>query len=1169
MSPILRIKLLGPPEIRWEDQIITISRKKPRGILLYLACRMQCVSREEILNLFWQDGPVSSNRLRLNETLSRLRAALPDADILVSEGDLLGLNAERTWVDAHQFDQLIDQIGQTPWRIPMDQPLPNGLQQHMETALALWHGPHFMVGDALPSTTELDNWLTQNSAHYERARSQLLERLAQHAFILGNYQKVQEIAHQGLVLNEFNEYLHTLMLQSIFHQGHSLEAQRYYQHIQRLLQEELQTELSPQLKALSEQLQQRQSGDAPADSSEWGIHASLQVPFVGREKSLNQLRQFYNQRKNMGIIGESGSGKTRLIQEFVSQIHPRPRLMVANCKLNETKLPMYPLSDILRQHVKPQEWQALKSVWTGQLLRLLPELQTIRPGLEIPTIPTDPAQAQVILMEAIRQVFLSLSQSQSIFLVLDDAQWVDDATLSTFIYLHSRAPFDQDSCIAIIARSEELNPSLEKMTLSLQDDQRVGLVRLSGLQEKDVAELTRLIVRKTPSTGFLHKLRAGTGGNTLFVLESLRAILEENHQADFTTSTEIPLSKNLLSLIQNRIYQLSPEARDVLEVAAILGSAFDIHMLTQVSLLAEADIVQALEELEKRTIIQATPVTGGHAQYHFIHDKFCEALLESMSAARATVLHVRVADWLSESYHPGQAAVLAQHKQAAGILLEAFHYWIEAGIYARSLFAKEEAQDAFTQAGDLIQHIENELSDQDIYRLFDPWCEMSAEVFQTEQVKRRGNQLLQLGKKRNSPLLTGTALDTLSDGALMENKFQEGLEYTIQAIPHLEKSGNIFELMEAHIHRGVFLYMQAQFKPAIASFDQALVLGRDHNGPLIERAKANAHYHISLLHSLAGWPERSLEHAKLALEMAEKNRLHYYQASAFLVLTLSNYYLAEMYQAQNFARTGIDLAERIQGWRVLGYLTGFAASIDLSLGAIDSALAQAQKAIELGERTGLSDVLAVGCRHAGDIFSRLHDPETAIQYYRRGAESTGEHFLSLDNLIRLGYVQCMIGEVQTGNQTLATTLALSQSYELGLGIIISEFFQSLAYLRQGEFAKSRLLATKVKKDAKRQNLPTYYYDAIAILASLALEEGDLETARGHAIMAAEEARLRGVVWSELNALTLLNQVNQQMDHADHTSARRIQAIMATLRANAHHESLVGIFTAFKASYFGL
>ncbi len=225
--------------------------------------------------------------------------------------------------------------------------------------------------------------------------------------------------------------------------------------------------------------------------------------------------------------------------------------------------------------------------------------------------------------------------------------------------------------------------------------------------------------------------------------------------------------------------------------------------------------------------------------------------------------------------------------------------------------------------------------------------------------------------------------------------------------------------------------------------------------------------------------------------------------------------------------------------------------------------------MELGEKTGLNDVIAVGCRHTGDIFNRLHDPETAIQYYRRGVESAAEHFTGLDNLIRLGYVQCMYGDLETGHQTLATTLALSQSYELGLAVIFSEFFQSLAYLRQGEFTKARLLATKVKNEAKQQNLLTYHYDAIAVLASISLEEGDLESARDLASIAADEAQLRGNVWSELNARTLLSQIYQRMNHPDNTPSRRIQAIMATLRANTSQQSLVDVFTEFEASYYGL
>jgi len=1162
--PILKILLLGPPEIRWENYITTIPRRMPRTLLFYLAARRTLASRDEIIALFWDEPTLpAAARLRLNENLSRLRAVLPDPDIFITEGDLIGLNLERIQVDLVTFENLISQAAYTAWQIPSNKSLPQHIVDALQNALDLWRGPHFLGGGDLVSTPGFDEWLTTTASHYQQLRSSVLERLVDHTYVIGDIEGTLRTARMALATDELNENLHFRLMQSLIDKGHLNEARQHFRAFAALMESELQVAPPAKLVSLHEQIQKLHDGFSLFSQPKWEIHTSIKVPFVGREHSMRQIQRAHSLKKSVVVLGEAGAGKTRLIQEFISLLQPGYRSLVATCRPLETALPLQPLCEIFRRHVVPEEWLTLSPVWASQLVSLLPELQTLRPELETPSHPENPLQAQATLLEAIRQVFILLDQYHEIILILDDAHWGDEATLAAISYLHSRPPFNTTALLVILARQEELTYPLENLLVTVGRSKHGEIIHLPQLRSEDIAKLVRFIFTQTPSPIFVDHIMKGTGGNSLFVLETLSSLLENYPEPDLSGNTTIPLTENILNLIQVRINQLDSETKRVLEKAAVIGSKFDLNILMRVTELSDLAVVRALENLEKRLILHPALPANGQTYYHFNHNKFQEALLTGISPAKKLLVHGMIAEFLETHYQPGQAAILAHHFQGAGRLPQAFEYWIEAGNHAREIFSISAADHCYSQAEKIILDIESELPDGAIYRLYAPWCEMSYETQDTQQVRKLGEDLLEIGRQRQSPLLIGTAYDVLSDAYLTENKFEEGLEFATRAIPYLEQSGNTFEHMEAYIHRGVFLYMENELEDAITAFEKALALGEGMHNPEVIQARSNAHYQISLLRTLAGWPKQAQEHAVLSLEDATTSHRTYLKIAAYFVLVLSDYYLGNFHSAHKNAVTGIDLAERTQGWRMLGYLYGYAAATDLTLGKIDSALTQAQKTIQLGEKYGLNDVIAMGCRHTGDVYTLLKAPDKAIPYYERGVDTAGNHFLGVDNLIRLGFVRCISGLHEMGHQTLAFALAMTQNNKFGLGSIIIEFFQSLAYLAEKKWDQAAGLANKVKEETNIRCLPSYHLASINTLGKLAPESDYPNLDIDQIQNVAKQARLAGNIWVELDSQTILYKMYRQMGIHDPLPAKRIDEIMEHLRVNTQGESLQQVFQVFE------
>lgn len=1156
--PGLRVLLLGPPQVELDGHPLSIRRRVTRALLFYLASRGGTVGRDELLTLFWENEPESVARSRLREVLSRLRSELGDPELLVTDLTLVGLDFTRLAVDQIEFQELIDQAGRVPWQIPPETPLPAGTYQLLRQAIGLWRSPRFLAGADLPSTPGLDDWLTNTRQHLEHLHGHVLERLADHADAIGDLEQAMNFARLALSNDNLNEDLHYRILHSLVRMGRHSEGREYFNYLQGLLRRELDTGPSPRLVDLYRQIREAERpSSAPSGQPLWNLRPTIKAPYVGQEHAFRQLHEALRRGGGVVILGESGQGKTRLLQEFARQVRPQPRLLLAVCRPVENNLPFQAIIELLRHHIRPDEWLALAPTWINQLALLLPELHSMapRPERALPEFAPDApaARARALLMEAIRQVFLLISQSQALLFYMDDAQWADEASLATLAYLLERPPFDRKALLVVTARQEELPPHLEKLLQSLQHSTRARILHLSHLNPDEISILTQHVLNRTPPRHFLQQLANESGGNPLFILETMRAVLERGVQPVLTQMDSLPMAPSLQALIHARLAQLSGPARQVLEIAAVIGTEFDPEIVAQLGRSTRQKVVEALEELEQRLLIEAVGNSPQDVRHSFIHDKIREVLVSEINPLRARMLHEEVARLLKSRLSSdglGQAAVLARHFEAAGKATQAFEYWVHAGRHARQLFSVGEALHAFSRAERLIPQAV--LTNEQLHTLYSEWSEAAFEIEDVATVRRLNTELLHLGHMRSSPLLTGAALDGLSDACLALNQFTEGLHLTNQALPFLEQSGNLYRYMEAYNHRGVFLYMLNRIEESIASFQDALAVGTDAHDELILRARANAHYQLSVARTLNGWPETGLSHATRALANAvTANRAHG-QVTAYSALAFARYFLGDYPQAYKDCQTGIELAERLQAWRMLGYLHAYQAMIALAMGDFDAAVEQATQGIELGERYGHNEIAAGGYRIIGDAFYRLLAYDQAIAQYERGLQAGSESLLNPDIQFRLGVALCRVGQVEIGQDHLNQAIKVAQLSGLGIVVVKAQIAQATALLWQEKWEQASLLAAQVERETQRRGMKANRLSAATLVGRIALELEGPEKAAAILEWVSREAVALHTPWVELLAqsglVLALRQAGRETDVIHRRRSELMEQIIARTRS---------------------
>ena len=235
----LRVFLLGPPAVYFDEEPITIQRRALRSLLFYLAHHENMIDRARLILALWPDADETKGRRRMRETLSKLRSALPDPDLIVTDQDRVGLDRSRLYIDALEFEDLFWQCNWFLNSTPRDVPLPEQVQKRMYQAVALWRAPRFMSGFNLPASEEFDNWLLETQNRYERKRIRLIERLADHAAATGDLESAISRIKRILDEQPDNPDWQYRYLDWLHQSGKRSEALGYCNYLRKLYRDEV------------------------------------------------------------------------------------------------------------------------------------------------------------------------------------------------------------------------------------------------------------------------------------------------------------------------------------------------------------------------------------------------------------------------------------------------------------------------------------------------------------------------------------------------------------------------------------------------------------------------------------------------------------------------------------------------------------------------------------------------------------------------------------------------------------------------------------------------------------------------------------------------------------------------------------------------------------------
>jgi len=402
--------------------------------------------------------------------------------------------------------------------------------------------------------------------------------------------------------------------------------------------------------------------------------------FVGRKNSMAALNEPYGSvlagsGQVVGIVGEAGVGKSRLLYEFVKQLSVDDvTCLEGRCLHYGGSMIYMPILEILKTYfdIKEDDREFIINKKIKEKISALNEklAGVIAPFQELLSIKVEdeayaalePRQKREKTFEALRDLFIRASQIKPLVLVIEDLHWIDTTSEEFLDYL-----------IGWLAKARIMlillyRPEYTHQWGSKSYYTKIGLTQLGNssssrlvkaiLEEGEVApELRQLILKRA-------------AGNPLFMEEFTYSLVENGSiQKDgrqfvlSTNATDIQVPDTIQGIIAARMDRLEDNLKRTMQVASVIGREFAFRILQTITGMRE-EIKSYLLNLQGLEFIYEKSLFP-ELEYIFKHALTQEVAYNSLLLKRRKEIHEKIGKAM-ETLYPDR---LEEHYE-----MLAYHY---------------------------------------------------------------------------------------------------------------------------------------------------------------------------------------------------------------------------------------------------------------------------------------------------------------------------------------------------------------------------------------------------------------------------------------------------------------------------------------------------------------
>ena len=694
-------------------------------------------------------------------------------------------------------------------------------------------------------------------------------------------------------------------------------------------------------------------------------------PLAGREAELAALAQaLANAEQGRGgtiiLAGESGIGKTRLATSIVEQASKRGfTVAIGRAYPVETGVPYAVFGDALLPILRALEPAMIAVLTRGgnaELVQLFPALATGDRPLTGGAVRGDPSELRARLLWNFTQFLSRFAARHPLLLVLENLQWADSSSLEL---LHFTARQITGERILIVGTYNDADARAAEPS-SLLRSLETSLVALGAAQAMHLAPLDRmatleLVQRALGADSTMPEVAAlvheRTRGNPFFVEETVKALAEAAAARGRAPSIEdlhtLQLPPTIRDAVIARLAQLSPDARRLADLVAVIGTRASHDVLAFVAPLEEEALLAALDELRHARVLTER-TEGGEIVYDFSHPLLQEALYSELGLARARALHATIAESLEAFYgadvdaHVNELAFHYLRADARRLADKAVRYLRAAGLDAMAKHANREAADYLAAALEQLGRASGEDSEQtldivqELARARQRLGEYQAALGMWERAaadaERRGLQSRLSTIRRNMGMVS-----------FWSGRHEDALHHYDAAIAAAMNGGEPSVEARTLIAKAICMQGLGRRDEAERAVHRALEIAeRLGDASLLARV----HRALLLLYVWTGPPEEARRHGARAIQLAEQSGQRGVAWSAHWALAMLGGLTAHVQDVAHHLGEAQRLADELRSPLLRVWTAEVAIEYHAGLGEWETAVALAERTLGVARSLG-------------------------------------------------------------------------------------------------------------------------------------------------------------------------------------------------------------------------
>lgn len=725
--------------------------------------------------------------------------------------------------------------------------------------------------------------------------------------------------------------------------------------------------------------------------------------FVGREQELAALQMLLaqveaGQGQVVGLVGETGVGKSRLLYEFRQHLRKeRYTFLEGRCLSYGSTVPYLPVIDIMRNNcgitdsdspgeIAEKVSSSLREVglipeeWAPYLLHLL--------GVQEATEPLSMLSPEAIkdrTFATLRQMSLQGSRRRLITFVVEDLHWIDKTS---------------EACFAALVESLAGAPILFLTTYRpgyhppWMEKSYATQIALHHLTPDDSLTMVRAILPPQKlSQALEHDILDRAEGNPFFLEELTRTIAENDEGL-----TDLTVPDSIQGTLMARIDRLPEVTKRLLQTASVLGREVPLRLLEAIwEGEASGRLDDHLRELQRLEFLYER-IEAEAPVYVFRHALTQEVAYASLLTLRRQALHAAAGQTLESQYIERLEDVyerLAFHYARSAEAGKSVEYLTRFAEKAARSFAHAEVVSTLQQA---IEHAERLPAEERDQRLLDI-------------VLRQVHSLILLGR------------------------FAETLDLLQQYQARLER-------LQSPMFAGPYYFWLALTYGLLGDQSQAGHYAQralDEAQRCDDRATMGKTYYVlSMVRYWTGQPRQGVECGEQAVALFEHTEELYWQGMAYFYLALNLFLLGEFLPALaglERAKAIGDITENPRLQSVVAWSSGW---IYATLGKAETGIALCQRGLDRSPDP-LNTAAALG--YLGSAYLEQGDAVQAIPLLEQSIQRWQQfHFPQLQGLFTalLGEAYLLHGEAEKARRLAADGLHLTRDVGFSYGIGIAQ-----------------------------------------------------------------------------------------------------------------------------------